>query len=240
MIRHLLVAAMMALSPLTAQAQQNGGEELMVARCAQGGCRCALVDITQDDLAFLLGPDIPARAMRMTLVSVGGKTYFSPRSADEVHRAAGGTGRCEVKLFEPMTPLDGMWRSSVRVSSMSGCLPQVAEMVPPIIDDMGATVPVTWNGRFDPTKLDGGGVTRVVEWTETAPGRFKGHINIPNTGMLKVDIGLTSTLLTPERATATMHLRIGAGAGANAAALSALGMANCRTTAVYDFTRVGK
>lgn len=240
MIRHLLLAAVTALTPVAAQAQQNGGEQLMVARCAPGGCRCALVDISQEDLAFLLGPNIPAKATRMTLVSVGGKTYLSPRSADEVHRAAGGTGRCEVRLFEPMLPLDGMWRSSVRVHSMSGCLPQVVERVPPIVANMGASVPVRWNGRFDPAKLDGGGVTRVVEWTETAPGRFKGLISIPNNGMLKVAISLTATLLTPERATATMHLRIGAGEGANAAALGSLGMANCRTTAVYDFTRVGK
>lgn len=239
-MRRLLIIALTTLLPAMVQAQQNSGEELMVARCGQGGCTCALVDISQDDLVFLLGPDIPAKATRMTLVSAGGRTYFSPRTAEEVHRAAGGTGRCEVRLFEPTTPLDGMWQSSVRVHSMSGCLPQVAEMVPPIVQDMGATVPVNWNGRFDPAKLDGGGVTRVVEWTETAPGRFKGRINIPNNGMLKVDIGLTSTLLTPERATAAMHLRIGADEGANAAVLGTLGMANCRTTAVYDFTRVGK
>lgn len=240
MIRRLLITAVTALLPVLAQAQQNSGEELMVARCGQGGCTCALVDISQDDLAFLLGSDIPADATRMTLVSTGGKTYFSPRNADEVHRAAGGTGRCEVRLFEPMVPLDGLWQSSVRVSSMSGCLPQVAQMAPPIVDDMGATVPLTWNGRFHPECLSGGASAPIVQWTEMAPGRFKGRLDIPSNGILDVSADLTSTLVTPERATATMQLRIGAAKGANAAILAAAGMANCRTLAVYDFRRLGE
>lgn len=239
MIRRLVLTTVVALLPFVAHAQQNGGEELMVARCGEGGCSCALLDASQEDLEFLLGPDIPANATRMTLVSMGGKTYFSPRTADEVHRAAGGTGRCEVRLFAPIVPLDGQWRSSVRVRSMAGCPPGVAETVPNVVDEMGTTLPVKWNGRFDPAKLDGSGTAPVIQWTETAPGRFKGRLGIPSNGALNVSMNLTATLLSPERATATLLLRIGAGKGANAAILAAAGMANCRTWAVYDFSRLG-
>lgn len=239
MIRYLLIAAVTALVPFMACAQQNSGEELMAARCGQGGCTCALLDVSQEDLEFLLGPEVPANATRMTLVSMGGKTYFSPRTADEVHRAAGGTGRCEVTLFAPMVPRDGLWQGSVRVRSMTGCLPQVAQMVPPVVDEMGSTMPITWNGRFDPAKFDGSGGAEVIQWTETAPGRFKGRLNIPSNAMLDVSMELTSTLLNSDRATASMQLRIRAGKGANAAVLAAAGMANCRASVLYDFRRLG-
>lgn len=238
-MRPLFVLAFLAALLSSPASAQPTGEKLVVAKCDGGGCVCTLTALTADDLVFLLGPDIPANAVSMTYVSIGGKSYLSPLSPDQVHQAAGGIGRCEIALFDPIQPLDGVWTGTVQVQAVTGCPPQVDEMVRPVLVGMVMQRRVAWGGRYDPAKLSVGDSSALVRWSERSPGQFVGHLQLEANPVLSVTGALTSTLLTPERATASMQIRIAAANGANASALAMLGMADCRTTAVYDFVRTG-
>lgn len=236
-MRQLLILVFLVVvlaSPISAQPT---GEKLIVAKCDGGGCVCTLTSLTAEDLAFLLGPDIPPNAVSMTYVSSGGKSYLSPLSPDEVHQAAGGSGRCEIVLFDPIQPMDGAWTGTVRVQTVTGCPPQVDEMVRPLVADMVMQSRIAWGGRYDPAKFGVGDM--LVRWSEQSPGQFAGHLQLEPNPVLSITGALTSTLLTPERATASVLIRIAAANSANASALALLGMADCRTIAVYDFVRTG-
>jgi hypothetical protein len=237
MKRLVLAAALLAFPAGPAPAQQQTGEKIVIAQCGDGGCRCTLSDFDHETLSFLTGQDLPADAVKGTLVRYGGETYLSPLTPDEVHQKAGGEGRCELALFDPIVPLDGRWQGTVRVQSMSGCHPQVAAMVPEIAAGMENTVQVRWDGHFHPQKLAADGGSGVAEWTEQGPGSFTGRLRVPQNEVLKITADMTARLTAPDRATATLRLRIAA-EGGNKAVLAAAGMADCRTFSVYDFRRI--
>lgn len=174
----------------------------------------------------------------MTYVSRGGESYLSPLSPDQVHQVAGGNGRCEMVLFDPIQPLDGAWTGTVRIQTITGCPSQVDQMIRPVVAGMVMQARVAWGGRYDPAKL-GGDSSALVRWSERSPGHFVGRLQVETNPVLSVTGALTSTLVTPERATASMQIRIGAADSANTSALAMLGMADCRTTAIYDFVRTG-
>lgn len=244
-MQKILIAALMALLPSLsllpslALAQQGGGEKLVVAKCSAGqGCRCALSDFDLETVSFLTGQDLPPEAVKGTYVMMDGAAHLSPLSPDEVHRQAGGTGRCEMALFDPVLPRDGLWQGTVRVQSMQGCHPMVAEMVPAIAAGMEMRQQIDWDGRFHPQKLAAGETGDVVDWREQGPGSFTGRLRVPQNDMLTITSGLTARLVTPDRATATLRLRLAA-QGGNKAVMEAAGMADCRSFAVYDFRRIG-
>lgn len=240
MNRYILVSALLALWPGLVQAQQMTSEKIVMARCGDAGCQCTLSEFDLEALSFLTGQDLPAGAVQGTYVTYRGEAYLSSLTPDEVHQIAGGEGKCEMALFDPIIPRDGTWQGSVRVQSMSGCHPQVAEMVPAIAAGMETTVQVVWEGgRFHPGKLASGGSSPAVEWTEKGPGSFTGRLKVPQNKALTVTSSATATLTAPDRATATLRLRIAAEGGGNAL-LAAVGMADCRTFAVYDFTRISE
>jgi hypothetical protein len=239
MKRFILVGALLAVWPGLAPAQQMTGEKIVVAKCGDAGCQCTLSDFDLETLSFLTGQELPAEAVKGTYVTYRGESYLSPLTPDEVHQIAGGEGRCEMALFDPIIPRDGLWQGTVRVQSMSGCHPQVAEMVPAIAAAMENTVQVVWDGgRFHPQELATGGGSDVVEWTEQGPGSFTGRLRVPENDVLTITTGATAKLTAPDRATATLRLRIAA-EGGNKAVMAAAGMADCRTFAVYDFKRIG-
>jgi hypothetical protein len=237
MTRTLLASTFLALLPALAAAQQMTGEKIVVAKCGDTGCQCTLSDFDLETLSFLTGTDLPPDAVKGTLVTYKGETSLSPLTPDEVHQIAGGEGACELALFDPIIPRNGLWQGTVRVRSVTGCHPQVAEMVPAIAAGMDSTVQVAWGGKFHPQKLATGGTSPVVEWTELGPGSFTGRLNVQQSDVLTITSATTATLTAPDRATATLHLRIAA-QGGNAAIMAAAGMADCRTFAVYDFVRL--
>lgn len=216
---------------------QAGGEKLVVADCAETGCRCRLTDIDAESLEFLLGPDLPPGAIGMTMVRWNGEMILSPLSPDEVHLVAGGSGRCDLELFPPILPQDGTWAGEVRVEDSTGCRPEVAAMVPGIAAGMETTRRIAWDGQFHPAKLADGGDSAAL-WVKKTPTHFAGRLQVPQSGLMTVNGGLTATLTAPDRATATLRLRI-AVTGGDAAVLAAAGMADCRTVAVYSFRRIG-
>lgn len=234
----LILSALLAALPGLVDAQAMTGEKLVVAKCGDRGCSCTLSDIDAETLDLLLGPGLPPDAIKRTLVILDDDAILSPLTPDEVDLAAGGDGKCELALFNPITPRDGTWQGSVRVQSVTGCLPQVGAMVPPLVDGMGNSQRIAWGGQFHPQKL-ATGHSPAVSWSERSPGRFTGRIQGPATGVIAVGAGLTATLTSPDHATATMRLRIAAAPGADKGALAAIGMADCRTHAVYDFRRIG-
>ncbi|GAB1477845.1 hypothetical protein MASR2M74_03870 [Paracoccaceae bacterium] len=237
MKRHILASVLLALAPFAAAAQQVTGEKIVVAKCGDAGCQCTLSDFDLETLSFLTGQDLPADAVKGTFVTYKGQSYLSQLSPDEVHQIAGGEGRCEMALFDPVVPRDGLWQGTVRVQSMSGCHPQVAEMVPAIAAGMENTVQIVWDGRFHPQKLAANGTDNVVVWNARGPSSFTGHIEVPQSDVLRVETALTASLTAPDKATATLRLRIAA-SGGNKAVMQAARMADCRTFAVYDFWRV--
>ena len=237
MTRYILISALMALWPGLAAAQQGTGEKIVVARCGDAGCQCTLSDYDLETLTFLTGQDLPAQTVRGTLVTYDGETSLTPLTPDEVHQIAGGEGTCPLALFDPIVPKDGLWQGSVRVQSMAGCHPQVAEMVPAIAAGMDRKVQIAWGGQFHPQKLASGGTSPNVAWVAQGPGSFTGQIQVPQSDVLTITTQATATLTAPDRAVATLRLRITV-QGGNAAILAAAGMADCRTFAVYDFKRI--
>jgi hypothetical protein len=181
----------------------------------------------------------PANADALILLKDGTSTRWSELSPDAADATYGGDGLCPIEVFAPILPEDGTWQGSVRAQSIEGCAPAVQEMVPGMVAALEFLRQIGWEGKFDPRKLSLDPNTGVVSWTELHPSLYGGQLNAPtNSDILTIHGALSASLVAPDTATATLRLRIGA-KRANAEALAALGMADCRTTAVYDFKRVG-
>ncbi|MCU0901499.1 MAG: hypothetical protein MUC82_13530 [Cypionkella sp.] len=212
--------------------------QILYAECGDAGCACLLSPVTLGDYEALTGSPPPAGAENMVLVNSNGAFLWSTLSPDEIDLASGGDGTCEIGLFS-IVPQDGTWRGSVRVQNIDGCLPQVAQMVPPLVDGTNATKPIAWGGKFHPSQFVVGSGADRIQWTERSPVRFDGVFPIPPNDILNVTATATSTLTAPDKAEATLALRFAAAPGADAGALALIGMAKCRVDAVYDFERVG-
>jgi hypothetical protein len=219
--------------PILAQSMQD----VTTVACMSGsGCRCALSGISAVNMAWLLNQqEPPANADKLILLSVDGVTRWSALSPDRADADHGGDGVCPIEVFLPVEPEDGTWTGKVRAQDFSGCAPQVAEMVPGVVAGMTFSRQIAWNRRFDPAQLSADPASKVVSWSELHPNLFAGKLNSPvKSDVLKVSGALSARLTAPDRATATLRLRIGS-SGKNAATLAALGMADCRVTAIYDF-----
>lgn len=239
---HFLFVALALLSglflgqPIAAQSMQ----EVTTVKCAAGkGCRCALSGISAFNMAWLLNQqDPPANSDKLILLTADGVTRWSSMTPDQADADHGGDGTCEIEVFLPVIPTDGSWTGKVRAQNFTGCAPQVAEMVPGMVAGMTFSRQVTWNGRFDPALLNADPSSQIVSWRELHPALFAGQLNTPvKSDVLQVTGALSSRLLTPDAATATLRLRVGTNVK-NAGVLAALGMADCRVTAIYDFERV--
>lgn len=233
-MRHLTAGMMCILWAMPALAQ----EKILYADCGDAGCTCYLTDTTLDAYALVTGEPAPAGAADMVLVSNKGDLIWSRSTPDELDLIAGGDGTCETVLFK-IIPEDGTWASSVRVQDIRGCLPQVAEMVPPMVAGIGASRSIVWGGRFDPAKFAIDGAKNAVRWTERNATYFDGTVPVPANPVLDVTATTTATLTAPDKAEATLALRLKAGPGTDAAALAMIGMANCQVDATYDFVRTG-
>lgn len=220
-------------------AQARSGAEVTFVSCKQGsGCRCALSGMDASLVASLLNnQDPPANADQLILLTDEAGTMWSALTPDGADAKYGGNGLCPIEVFSPVQPEDGTWVGSVRTRAVTGCPDQVTALVPGMVAEMVFSRRITWGGRFDPAMLSEAPDTGVVTWTELTPVLYRGRLNTPeDQSILEVNGDLTASLVAPDKATATLRLRIGA-SGANAAALAALGMTDCRTTAVYDFRR---
>lgn len=217
-------------------------QDVTTVTCKAGaGCRCALSGINAFDMAWLLNQqDPPTNADKLILLTVDGVTRWSPQTPDQADAHNGGDGICEIEVFPPVLPEDGNWSGKVRAQDFTGCAPQVAELVPGMVAGMTFSRKIAWNGRFDPAQLSADPSSKIVSWSERHPNLFAGQLNSPvKSEVLQVTGALSSRLIAPHKATTTLRLRVGA-SGKNAAALAALGMADCRVTAIYDFEKANQ
>lgn len=238
----LLVTALVAplMLPSPAAAQTSSSDRMIVADCGEGGCRCSYSKISTDDILVVLGMVDPGQIEDRIIVLSEAGAVLTTTSKEDADLAAGGDGRCDIELFDPITPHDGQWVGKVRAESIVGCPPTVAEMVRPAIAAMRFSDRIVWRGVFDPAKLTDAGGRSLVSWQERTPESFAGVLDTgPANSVLDVSGRYVSTLVSPERVITTFRFRIGSAGSGNAAALAMLGMADCRTHAVYQYDLVG-
>lgn len=240
MARHVatfvLGLPILALSLLARPVQAE--DKILVADCTETGCRCSLSAVTLVEYETVVGSPAPPGAAEMVLVMEGTDFSWSRSSPDQIDAAHGGAGLCPIELFS-VIPKDGTWRGTVRMQEITGCLPQVAEMVPQLVDGTQMHKQIVWGGKFHPSQFVMGDAPDRFLWTQRSPTQFDGVFPVPANDTLKISIITTATLTTSDRAEATVSLHLAAAQGANAAALAVLGMADCRANAIYDFERVG-
>jgi hypothetical protein len=229
----LIILLLALLSPGLAAADSD----ITLAECGAGGCRCALSGLKASDMAVLTENALPAGAEDYVVIYDQGRLYWSPLSLGEIDRLAGGDGQCDLEVFYVPAPDNGQWQGRVRAQNIKGCPAQVEALVPPIVAQMGYSGRVDWQGKFDPAKLIPAGTRQPVRWSQRRADLYKGSLMAPDgKGVLQVTGDLTSVQLGSDHISTTMQLRIG---GANPA-LAALGMKDCRVTAVYDYRLSGR
>lgn len=229
----LMIFLLALLSPGLAAADAK----ITLAECSAGGCRCALSGLTAEEMQVLTDNAMPKEAKDYVVLFDQGKLYWSPLSLEEIDRIAGGDGQCPLEVFYVPPPDNGAWQGKVRAQNIRGCPAEVEAMVPPLVAQMAYSGQVDWQGKFDPAKLVPAGVKQPVSWSERRPDLYKGSLIAPDgKGILQVSGDLTSVQMASDHISTTMQLRI---AGKNPA-LAALGMKDCRVTAVYDYRLNGK
>lgn len=214
-------------------------DAIIFAVCREGGCSCHISAISGDEIAAITGVPTPGDAAQQTLVMYDGDFRWSRTARDDLDLAMGGDGTCEIEVFSEIIPEDGTWTGTVEVSGINGCHPQVAAMVPPMVQGMSQTRRVVWGGFFDPARLASGGQSPVVQWTRVRSDHFTGIVPMVDNGILDVTVNATATLLAPDHATATLTIRFDPVAGADAGALSLIGINGCEANAAYEFRRTG-
>lgn len=233
MMNRFLFALMILPTPAFAE------DAIIFADCKDGGCTCHISPISAEEIAVVTGQPTPTDAAQQTLVMHDGQFIWSRTPRDDIDLAMGGDGVCQVEVFEEILPKDGTWTGTVEVTGISGCHPQVAEMVPPMVEGMTQTQAIIWGGVFDPARLAKGGQSPVVQWTRVRSDYFTGTVPMEPNGVLDVSVDATATLIAADHAKATLTIRFDPASGANAGALALIGMNGCEAHAAYEFRHTG-
>lgn len=236
MMKNLQLAFVLLMAPMAAQAE----EAIIVADCTNTGCTCHVSAISRAEIAELTGMPIPSDAAQQTLVMHAGEFIWSKTPRDDLDLMMGGNGVCEIEVFAPITPLDGVWTGNVRVTDIEGCAPAVVEMVPPMVAGMSQTQRIVWGGRFDPAKLATGGKSPVVKWSKASSNYFTGTVPQTPNGVIEISVNATATLTAPDRAEATLRIRFDPVSGSDAGTMGLIGMNGCEANAAYEFLRTGE
>ena len=237
----LTAIALIALLPLSARAQ--GNIDTTYVDCTAGkGCRCVMPKVTAEEVAIVLGEEAAnPGASDMILLNDSLGLRWSRLTPDEADASYGGDGVCPIELFPAILPEDVTWVGTVTTSNITGCPAPFDQMLPAMTAGMEMTRRIAWNGSFDPAQLSADPASRSVAWEEVTPQLYSGALILPGQGgNLAISGRLSASLMAPDAAVATMWLRIGmGGAGAAGALLAQAGLADCRVTANYTFTRTG-
>lgn len=225
----------LCLLPAPAMAE----DALIYADCGAAGCTCRISVASAEDIATLTGIPTPPNAAQLTLVVRRDSVHWSAASRSDIDREAGGDGNCDIEVFDEIIPEDGIWSSTVEVTGISGCHPQVAAMVPSMVEGMSQTKSISWGGVFDPVQLATGGQSPVVQWTRIRSDYFVGTVPMEPNDVLDVSVNVTATLLAPDQAAATLTIRFDPVSAADGGALALIGMNGCEANAAYDFRRTG-
>ncbi|HQS45742.1 MAG: hypothetical protein B7Y12_04880 [Rhizobiales bacterium 24-66-13] len=136
--------------PRAALAQANGGKKAMVADCSGKECRCHLSDLTLNDMAILLGTDVPADPESFVMIH-GDEIGWSKVSIRDAETVIGGDGTCDLELFQDWTPEDGAWDGTTTLRGVSGAAEcrQIGGMIVTMMNGKGMKARVAWKGVFD-------------------------------------------------------------------------------------------
>jgi hypothetical protein len=134
----------------SALAQAGVGKKAMVADCSGKECRCRLSDLTLNDMAILLGTDLPADPESFVMIH-GDEIGWSKVSIRDAEIAIGGDGTCDLELFEDWSPEDGTWDGTTVLRGVSGAAEcrQIGAMVVTMMNSKGRKARVAWKGAFD-------------------------------------------------------------------------------------------
>ncbi|MDQ0349620.1 hypothetical protein [Ancylobacter vacuolatus] len=136
--------------PRPALAQADAGKKAMVADCSGKECRCRLSDLTLNDMAILLGTDVPTDPESFVMIH-GDEIGWSKVSIRDAEIALGGDGSCDLELFQDWSPEDGTWDGTTLLRGVSGAAEcrQIGAMVVTMMNGKGMKVRVAWKGAFD-------------------------------------------------------------------------------------------
>ncbi len=140
----LLSAATLSALPALAE------DRLIVADCAGGECRCVLSSLTPNEMAVVLGTDLPAGATGVILREDAAPDWLMS-SVGDAEIALGGDGVCETELFEDWVPENGVWDGRTALTGASGraeCS-MMATMMLGMMNQAPGPVTVDWGGAFD-------------------------------------------------------------------------------------------
>jgi hypothetical protein len=143
MMKRLLLALLALPAPAHAHAHAHAEDAIIFADCGNAGCTCHISAISAEEIAVVTGQPTPPDAAQQTLVLHDGRFIWSRTHRDDLDLAMGGNGVCEIEVFKEIIPQDGTWTGTVEVTGISGCHPQVAAMVPPMVEGMVQTQRIT-------------------------------------------------------------------------------------------------
>ncbi len=186
-ILHFIVAAAATQLLFVSSAHSQGSQQkMLMATCNEGqGCKCALTNVTLDEAAVLFGVPKPSGSVEdWTIYRNGDGFSFERRSIDTLHKANGGSGRCEVDLnLETndggIVPRDGTWTASVTDAVFQGCNPMLENMLRSsgVLNRRGASRHIQWGGKFDPTQTEAfNEMNQFVEWRQSGLNSFSGEL----------------------------------------------------------------
>lgn len=150
--------------------------EFVIAKCApSSGCTCRLADLTVADFVLLTGAPAPRGARDMTLVHVAGADpYWTGADRTDVNVTYGGSGQCDVQLFDATAPEDGNWAITADPPDLSAC-PMLQGKMPAGAALSGASRKIAWGGTFHPSRLsDAGGPP--VDWRKVGGDSWRGTL----------------------------------------------------------------
>lgn len=226
-----LAWALLAAGPASA--------EFAIANCTMAkGCTCRLSDMTLSDFEMVTQAKPPAGARDMTLVQVPGRDpYWTSADRTSINVLHGGSGQCDLQLFNDTAPEDGNWRITAGQPDLSAC-PMLKGKMPGVAGMSSEVRRITWNGRFHPSRIsDLGGM---VEWRKAGPRTWRGTMAGGKQGKSGAKVEHGMTLENPRRIRGWSLFEFNIDLpGEQQATLSAMGMPmQCRSYTPFTAQRV--
>lgn len=149
--------------------------EFAIAECSiSNGCSCRMADLTVADFELLTNTTAPDGARDMTLVHVpGSDPYWTSVDRTQINNTYGGTGQCDLQLFNSHGPEDGNWKVTAGQPDLSAC-PMLKGKMPVGGLMESATRHIEWEGSFHPSRLSDAGPP--VDWRKVGRNSWRGTL----------------------------------------------------------------
>lgn len=246
MFRAVLVLS--ALAVLLPVAPANAG--VTYALCGMSGCSCYASDESPQDVMDRLGADfdivengqVDPTSGTLVIDQPFNAIYWSSASRNAIDRSSGGDGSCDIQLFDPLIPRDGVWRWNTTGTIIEGCPDMMASMLASGLGDSHSTR-VNWGGRFDPAKLANQAEMSVYDWRDLGGESWRtlplGDSGCQDGVCQSISLRLWMTLVSETRVRGHLNYDMKIDAGPQAASvLAGFGMDSCRITVKYTIDHV--